>query len=401
MANKYMTRTVKVSLDVDDDIRERLLKTIDIYAQVFNKHAKWAQENKSTNVNKAHKELYESIRQEYPEFPSAMIQLARNHAFGNIKSYNSNNPKSKWSKVLTYRARSMKYNRLTVSMNTLGTMTFSLAYGKRGKCNVEIPKYFTDRYGNWEFNSASIGIDKNGQAFASLSFRKVTTPLKENGKVIGVDRGIYNIATTSEGKNYSSKHVRGIKRKYQYNRSTLQAKVAQGSRSAKRRLKAQRGKEARFSKNELSKIVNNIVDDGNIKVVVIEDLTGLHQKRRSKSFNRLKNTWSPAMFESLLRNKCEILGIEVVSVDPKYTSHECNGCSHIDKKNRKSSVFKCIRCGHVDHADINGSKNIRDRYVSTLPVDEDGVVQGASQSPNDAPSHREVVASHGACPRDN
>lgn len=32
MANKYMTRTVKVSLDVDDDIRERLLKTIDIYA---------------------------------------------------------------------------------------------------------------------------------------------------------------------------------------------------------------------------------------------------------------------------------------------------------------------------------------------------------------------------------
>lgn len=399
MANKYMTRTVKVFLDVDEDIKERLLKTIDIYAQVFNEHAKWSKENKSTNVNKAHKELYDSLRKEYPEFPSAMIQLARNHAFGNVKSYNSNNPKAKWSKELKYRAYSMKCNRLTVSMNTKGVMTFSLAYGKRGKCNVEIPKYFTDKYGNWEFNSASIGIDRNGQVFANLGFRKTPTPLKDNGKTVGVDRGIYNIATTSEGKNYSSKHVRGIKRKYQHNRSTLQAKVAQGSRSAKRRLKAQRGKEARFSKNELSKIVNDVVDD-ETKTIVIEDLTGLHGKRGSKNFNRLKNTWSPAMFESLLRNKCELLGIEVVSVNPRYTSQERNSCGYIDKKNRKSSAFKCIRCGHVDHADLNASKNIRDKHISTLPVD-DVARQGVSQSPNDAPSPREVVASHGARPRGN
>ena len=104
-----MTRTVHVTLDVEEDIRDRLLKTIEIYAHVFNAHALWAKENKSTNVNRVHKEMYESLRNEYPEFPSAMIQAARNHAFGNVKSYNSNNPKSKWSKELTYRAHSMQY----------------------------------------------------------------------------------------------------------------------------------------------------------------------------------------------------------------------------------------------------------------------------------------------------
>ena len=379
-----MTRTVHVTLDVEEDIRDRLLKTIEIYAHVFNAHALWAKENKSTNVNRVHKEMYESLRNEYPEFPSAMIQAARNHAFGNVKAYNSNNPKSKWSKELAYRAHSMKYNRLTVSMNTQGVMTFSLAYGKRGKCNVQLPKYFSDRYGNWEFNSASIGVNSQGQVFANLSFRKVRTPPKTEGKVVGIDRGIYNIATTSEGKNYSSKHVRGNKRRYLHNRSTLQAKVAQGSRSAKRRLKAQRGKEARFSKNELAKIVNDIVDDS-IKTVVVEDLTGLYGKRGSRNFNRLKRTWSPALFESLLRNRCELLGVNVVSIDPRYTSQTCNSCGHVDRKNRKSSNFKCVRCGHSDHADLNAAKNIRDKYVSTLPIN-DGVVQGVCQSPNDAPS---------------
>lgn len=391
MNQKYMTRTVHVALNVDEDVQERLLKTIEIYAQVFNKHALWAQENKSTSVNRAHKELYESLRKEYPDFPSAMIQSARNHAFGNVKSYNSNNPQAKWSKELKYRAHSMQYNRLTVSMNTQGILTFSLAYGTRAKCNVRIPKYFTDRYGSWEFNSASIGIDSKGQAFANLSFRKIPTPLKTDGKVIGIDRGIYNIATTSDGKNYSSKHVRGVKRRYQYNRSTLQAKVAQGSRSAQRRLNAQKGKEARFSKNELSKIVNDVIDDS-IKTVVIEDLTGLHQKKKSKNFNRLKNMWSPSLFAQLLENRCELLGIEVIQVDPKYTSQMCNCCGHIDKRNRKSSVFTCTRCGYSSHADINAAKNIRDRYLSTLPA-ASGVVQGVSQSPNDAPS-LEVVASH-------
>lgn len=382
---KYMTRTVYVPLAIDQDTYERLAKTIELYAQVFNEHALWSKEHKSTNVNQAHKELYAPLRDKYPDLPAAMIQLARNHAFGSMKSYNSNNPDDKWSKEIEYSAHSMLCNRLTVSMNTHGVLTFSLAYGKRGKCNVNIPKYFTDRYGNWEFNSASIGINRRGEAFANLSFRKTPTPLKTRGRVVGIDRGIYNIATVSNGKNYSSKHVRGHKRRYHHNRATLQAKVAHGSRSAKRRLNAQKGKEARFSKNVLATIVKDIVDDST-KTVVIEDLTGLYQKRGSKSFNKLKHTWSPSLFAHLLRNRCELLGVSVEEIDPKYTSQQCNHCGHIARQNRTSSAFKCVRCGHCDHADINAAKNIRDKYLSTLPVTH-SVWQGVSQSPNDALTH--------------
>lgn len=247
----------------------------------------------------------------------------------------------------------------------------------------EIPKFFTDRYGNWEFNSAIIGVDRNGKPFANLTYRKTTTQKKSGGRIVGIDRGIYNVTATSDGKVFSSKRIRGRKRQLQHNISTLQAKVASGSRSAKRRLKAQRGKNARFSKNELDKITKQLANSEDVSTYVLEDLTGLYQQRRSKNFNRLKNMWSPSMFEFMLEYKCESQGIGVVKVDPRYTSQTCSSCGKVEKKNRKGSVYKCCHCGYTGHADINAALNIRDKYVSTLPA-ESSVVQGVSQSPDGA-----------------
>ena len=382
--SKYMTRTVQVALDVDDDVFNRIIETRDIYAQLFDIHAHWTMGNHSTSSKKAHAELYEKMREGFSEMPSAMIQCARNHAFSAVKSYNSNNPKNKWSKKLEYKAASMKYDRRTVSLNTKGILTFSLIGKGRGKAQVSIPKYFRDRYGDWQFNSASIGINRKGEAFANLSFRKIIPETKESGEIVGLDRGIYNIASTSEGLNFSSKKIRGRKRQLQHNESRLQAKVAQGSRSAKRRLNAQRGKNARFSKNQLDIITKQLSQAEGVSTYVLEDLTGLYQQKRSKNFNKLKNTWAPSVFEFMLTYKCEENGIKVVKVDPRYTSQMCNACGIVDKKNRKGDKYHCLSCGYTEHSDINAALNIRDKYISTLPVTQDSVVQGASQSPSDA-----------------
>ena len=380
---KYMTRTVQVILDVNDHTLQRIKDTRDAYADIFNAHAQWSKNNRSASSKAAHEKLYKQMRDDHPHLPSAMIQCARNHALGAMKSYNSNNPKKKWCKDISYTASSMRYDRRTVSLNSSGTLTFSLHGGKRGKANVELPKFFTDRYGDWEFNSATIGVDRNGKPFANLSYRKVVTQKKIGGKIVGIDRGIYNVASTSEGENFSSKKIRGRKRQLQHNISTLQAKVASGSRSAKRRLKAQRGKNARFSKNELDKITKQLANADDVSTYVLEDLTGLYQQRRSKNFNRLKSTWSPSLFEFMLSYKCEEKGIEIVKVDPRYTSQTCSSCGQVEKKNRKGSMYKCCHCGYVRHADINAAINIRDKYVSTLPATS-SVVQGVSQSPDDA-----------------
>lgn len=381
--SKYMTRTVHVLLDVDNDTYQRIKDTRESYAEIFNKHAQWAKSNKSANSSSAHKSLYEGMRKKHPHLPSAMIQCARNHALGAVKSYNSNNPSKRWSKNIEYRSSSMNYDRRTVSLTNSGKLTFSLSGGKRGAAYVDIPRFFTDRYGDWKFNSATIGIDRNGCAFANLSFRKEVVKMKSHGKVVGIDRGIYNIAATSNGELFSSRKVRGRKRQLRHNRSTLQSKVAQGSRSAKRRLQNQRGKEARFSLQQLHILTKKLAQNDTVSTYVLEDLNGLYGQRKSKNFNRLKSMWSPSIFDFQLTYKCEQQGINVVKVDPRYTSQTCSSCGKIDKKNRNKSVFSCISCGFSEHADINAAQNIRNKYISTLPTDG-GVVQGASQSPNDA-----------------
>ncbi|MEV5705465.1 transposase [Actinoallomurus sp. NPDC052274] len=54
----------------------------------------------------------------------------------------------------------------------------------------------------------------------------------------------------------------------------------------------------------------------------------------------------------------------VEKINPAYTSQICHACGHRAPENRESqAVFRCRACGHVDHADVNAAKNIRDIAV--------------------------------------
>ena len=56
----------------------------------------------------------------------------------------------------------------------------------------------------------------------------------------------------------------------------------------------------------------------------------------------------------MLKYKCR----EVTKAPAPYTSQRCNDCGNIDKTNRLTqSKFRCMACGHADHADYNASAN--------------------------------------------
>ena len=64
-------------------------------------------------------------------------------------------------------------------------------------------------------------------------------------------------------------------------------------------------------------------------------------------------------------------GIAVSLVQSFYTSQTCPHCGCIDKENRKSQEdFECVECGYKSNADLNASRNIRQRVVSTVLRDE-------------------------------
>ena len=57
--------------------------------------------------------------------------------------------------------------------------------------------------------------------------------------------------------------------------------------------------------------------------------------------------------------------VNVVLVNPDFTSQMCLKCGHISKNNRKSQeTFCCEKCNHKNNADINAAKNIKGRFTN-------------------------------------
>ncbi len=91
----------------------------------------------------------------------------------------------------------------------------------------------------------------------------------------------------------------------------------------------------------------------------------------------LQSCWS--MFLTRLQQKAAVSGVIVILVNPQYTSQECRKCHHTASENRKSQAeFRCVSCGHANHADINAAENILDRglvvlYSNHEPLQSEGL----------------------------
>ena len=82
-------------------------------------------------------------------------------------------------------------------------------------------------------------------------------------------------------------------------------------------------------------------------------------RKRSLNPRILEQGW--AQLVDLIRYKARAKGIRMVKVNAGGTSQTCSECGHRDKRSRKGRIFDCVRCPHVDDADVNAARNIADR----------------------------------------
>src|SRR3990167_2509339 len=182
---------------------------------------------------------------------------------------------------------------------------------------------------------------------------------------LGVDLGIENIATDSEGESFSGGAIKGLRHRHARLRGTLQAK---GTKSTKRLLKQRRRKESRFAKHVNHCISKSLVakakDTG--KGIALEDLKGIRDRITvRKAQRRILHSWAFFQLRAFIEYKAKLQGVPVVLVDPRNTSRTCPVCGCVDKANRPTqSLFSCIKCGHSAHADFNAAENIRRAAVN-------------------------------------
>ena len=375
-----MRRSITVFPKLTDKEVSSIVETRKQYARTFNMSAECLINNNSTSKRFLHEMLYERIKKECPALPTGLIQCARDVAVEAVKTWNVKRTKLKQKKPKKAERMkrpsmkekcTMRYDVRTVTLRG-SQLTFSTC-DKRIRTIVTIPAFFTERYPSsegWKLKGANIGMDRKGRVFVNLIYECPDPVIEENkdGKIVGLDRGIYNIVTTSDGIRYGAKDVRRVKRKYNHVRSELQKK---GTRSAKRRLKAISGREKRFVQDQNHCISKKLANtDDNVSAYVLEDLSTMNMLRLKGKSNRTMrkwlSNWSYSDLEFKLSYKCQMNGIRVEFVDARYTSQKCSVCKTIDKASRKGNRYVCRHCGNTIHSDVNAAINIRDNCITRV-----------------------------------
>ena len=206
---------------------------------------------------------------------------------------------------------------------------------------------------------------RNGQFYLSICVTVPEAPPFLPTGVIGIDLGIVQIATDSEGNQYSGEPVKKVRKKCRRLRKLLQPKR---TRSARKHLHKAGKRESRFVKDVNHLISKNLVQLAldRQKALCVETLTGI--RGRGNSFNRAMrtelNNWAFNQFKLFLGYKCQRAGVLLIEVDPRYSSQTCSNpeCGHCERGNRKSQEsFECLKCGLRLNADVNAALNLKAR----------------------------------------
>ncbi|MFJ8952123.1 RNA-guided endonuclease InsQ/TnpB family protein [Streptomyces sp. NPDC102381] len=191
---------------------------------------------------------------------------------------------------------------------------------------------------------------------------------------IGVDRGIVNLATTSDAANYQGRGLARYRNWCARKRAELQRK---NTRSATRRLTRRAQKEQRHATHVNHRISKEIVSVAKRtgRGIAVEELDGIRERVRLRRDQRdTLSSWPFHQLGQHLKYKAQQAGVAFVTVDAAYTSQRCPRCGHTEKANRPArDHFRCRRCGLAGPADVVAGVNVRNRARSawafvTMPV---------------------------------
>jgi IS605 OrfB family transposase len=184
---------------------------------------------------------------------------------------------------------------------------------------------------------------------------------------IGVDRGIVNLATTSDGDNHQGRRLGRYRRWQARKRAELQAK---NTRSAKQLLKKRAKREARHATHINHKVAKTVVAVAQRtgRGIALEELRGIRDRVTVSRDQRARlSSWPFRQLGAFIAYKAKRAGVPYLEVDPAYTSQKCPvpWCGHTARNNRPTrDTFHCRRCGFAGPADVVAGINVRDRARS-------------------------------------
>lgn len=338
----WMRRTSRIYLNsnVNKGKRERLKAFLNLFKNIVNFCIVyfWASHDTQDN-NLPGRELIRRIEARYG-VTARLSQCAAKQAKEAVLSQNELSKRKRRMPRLKSAIANLDSRFVTIEPFN-GHFDMCLKFGS-GVPNLIIPFNWTKhtnkfRNDGWVLSkSVRLGYNRKG-LFIDLIFEKARPPLKEEGKVIGIDQGFNSMLVTSDGQVIGKE---------------LKEKIKKGGKRRK--------SWHHFIETETNRHLKKLNLD-NVNLISLENLKNVKRGKRgkfSRNVNRLLSFWLYAKVGKRLTQICEEKGIRRRLKSPWKTSQRCAVCGNIDRRNRRGERFLCLSCGHTDTADHNASKNL-------------------------------------------
>jgi hypothetical protein len=218
--------------------------------------------------------------------------------------------------------------------------------------------------------NSSVQLNKREDGWwLTLSYDEiVTVQTQPDAPVIGIDVGIVNFLTTSDGKRYGTfngklrerhKRDREKRRRKAKLRACLQKKGVKklpstSSKSGQRLI--------RHVKQSINRAVNECFAEHPDAQFAYEQLNVATMKHKARAMNAYLRASNLAHIPKQIEWNALKRSVQATQVKSAYSSQECSVCHYVDRKNRPDQQTFCCRvCGRRMHADENAARNLAAR----------------------------------------
>lgn len=343
-----MKLTVALQLKPDEKQAQCLLATLERANQAANRISQQAWDNRIFQKFKLQNLIYYPIRQTFELTAQMVVRLVAKVC----DAYKLNKKRLRVFRKhgsIAYDDRILSYKADKISIWTLkGRETIPFICGEYQQ------KLLQFRQGESDL------VYREGKWYLLAVVDLIEPASDEPDDFLGVDLGIVQIATMSNGDAFAGRAVNNVRARNVELRAKLQSK---DTKSAKRLLKKRNSKEANFARQVNHHLSKCIVQTAKAQSqgIAIENLMGIRDriKRLRRRQRYTLHSWSFYQLASFILYKARKEGVRVAVVDPRYTSQTCAECGYCCRENRRSQAqFQCVSCGFVAHADHNAARVI-------------------------------------------
>lgn len=333
----------------------------------------WAQQRRSVNYNAQSAELRE-LKAAFPwmkEAPHHCLQASLRDLQDAFQRF--------FQGVAKHPTFKKKGQHDSLRFPDPSQITLLTTTGRRGR--IKLPKLGTlsfvqHRLPEGELRSVTLSREADGWYISLQMRREIPDPEPVDNVPVGVDLGVANTVTLSEGRGRFS--VGGARPGEEKRMRRLQQKLARQQKGSRGRQKTKQKivrlhqRIRRRRTDHLHRLSFHLAQSHGRVIVEALDVKAMtasakgsvgapgRRVRQKAGLNRsiLAQGWGELRRQT--RYKCSWYGSEYQALEEyAYTSVDCRVCGCRDSANRRSQAeFLCVGCGNAAHADENAADNI-------------------------------------------